>query len=258
MDKLTHQGSWSANSTLNWYPTDTQELYEKNLKNPEKKQQLEQFGWSDTGITYVNNSHGFRTSEFEPIEHFITIGCSFTYGVGLPQQCTWPVILSQHVGIPVYNLGMAGASTDTCYRVIKHYVPLLRPKFVVMLEPEPTRMEIFVKDQPYIYRPHWADMTQTHDPYEFGQDHWIKHWYSNTENFDTLAKKNLDAIAHVCRTHNADFYLYSNKCTIVGAGSFLTQIGLSLARDLGHPGITFNQRLAMLINQDLKNKKTYE
>jgi len=252
MNKLKHHGSWAASTTLEWYPTDTQELYEQNLKDPEKKQQLEKFGWIDTDITYINNSHGFRAPEFELLENFITVGCSFTYGIGLPQQCAWPQILSQKIGIPVYNLGVPGGSLDTCYRVIKHYVPLLKPKFVVMLQPEITRLEIFIKNNPIIYSPKYLD------PHTFGQDNWIKHWYSYTENLDTLAQKNIDAIAYVCKAHSVDFYLYQDYYVYGGPKSFLKEIGLSIARDLKHPGTVFNQRLATLIDQDIKNNNTYE
>lgn len=246
MEKLIHHAS-TAPATSKWYPTDTEELYLRNLKIPEKRQQLETFGWIDTDIEYVNNSHGFRTDEFLTKDNFVTVGCSLTYGIGLPQKYTWASLLSEQLDLPVYNLGIPGSSGDTCYRVIKHYVPLLKPKFVVVCEPDISRLEIFISQQPYI---HLLNMPDLHG---FAKDQWFKFWYTSSNNSQIHAQKNLEAMAYVCQMAGSEFYYYTNNFYL----KLYSQVG-GFARDLQHPGIQFNRLFSDTVYNDIVNKCTYE
>lgn len=245
MEKLIHHGC-NAPTISKWYPSDTEELYLQNLKIPEKQQQLESFGWIDADIEYVNNSHGFRSDEFSLKDNFVTVGCSFTYGIGLPQSHIWPSRLSEKLDLPVYNLGVPGGSGDTCYRVVKHYVPLLKPKIVVVCEPPISRLEIFINQCPYIYVPTNPEV------YGYGKDQWIKHWYTSHENSQIHACKNLEAMAYICQLAGSEFYYYTSDfywLTYSPVGGF--------ARDLQHPGSEFNKVFADVIHNDIVNKRTY-
>ena len=253
MQKLKHHNSGWSDQCLDWFPTDTQELYEKNLQDPGRRGLLEQYGWIASDIKYQHNSHGFRTAEFDSRENFITVGCSHTYGVGMPQQQTWPELLSGMMDLTVYNLAVAGGSADTCYRVIKHYVQQLQPKFVAMLQPEPSRQEIFLQGQP------WIHMPNTPDVHKFNRSQWLKHWHSDSSNALTAAQKNIDAIFGVCKKHNIDFYLFeSSYVSGHGTNNFWRAVGPSLARDLQHPGREFHSRLATEFLTKISNKHTYE
>jgi hypothetical protein len=244
MDKLIHHNSsWCCNTTTKWFPLDTEELYIKNLNDPVAQKKLFEWGWIDAPITYVNNSHGFRTAEFEQKEHFITVGCSFTYGIGLPHDFVWPELLSKHIDLPVYNLAIAGSSIDTCYRVVEHYAPRLNPKFIAVLVPPKTRIEIFLDKEPYIHNPIYRDL------YGFGQDNWIKQWYASEINIDLLMQKNIQALAFICKKHNIDLYVYH-------ADDFSDRV--PLARDLMHPGKVWHEKIADTLCQSIENKNTYE
>lgn len=252
MEKLIHHNSQFITghpaSILDWFPTDTKQLYQKNLNNPEARQLLEKFGWIDAEISYVHNSHGFRTKEFTQTENFVTLGCSYTHGTGLPQHCVWPELLSNMVNIPVFNLGIAGGSLDTCYRVVKHYISFLKPKFVAMLAPDNTRMEIFLNHEVLVHMPGNPDF------YKFSKDDsWIKHWYTNEQNLTTLMQKNIDAIAWICKQNQTDFYLVDNDFVYSCYGN-----QLDLARDLMHPGKYFHETLAQTFFEKIQNKNVYE
>ena len=68
--------------SVNWYPTDTEELYKKNIKLPDHRQILFDNNWIDAEIIYQINSEGFRTPEFAPSKkRFMALGCSFTKGM---------------------------------------------------------------------------------------------------------------------------------------------------------------------------------
>lgn len=251
MEKLIHHATRLCGQTASWWPTDTKELYEKNLHDPQQRVLLEKFGWINTDIVYVNNSHGFRTVEFDRTENFIAVGCSFTYGIGLPQHSVWPELLSQQLNIPAYNLGIPGSSADTCYRVVKHYVPLLKPKFVVMLEPRRNRLEIFLDN----YQTHVYQSGKSHP---LDRDLWIKHWQTCEKNQAIQAEKNRDAMAHVCHRHGIDFYYYEEHY-YNDPEKFFPGIGLSLSRDLQHLGVSFNQHLADKMFKDITTQTdTYE
>jgi len=251
VEKLIHHNSQfiarHPAGTLDWFPTDSKELYQKNLNDPKARQLLERFGWIDADISYIHNSHGFRTREFTQTENFVTLGCSFTHGVGLPQHCIWPEILGRMVDIPVFNLGVAGGSLDTCYRVAKHYISLLQPKFVAMLAPNKDRMEILLDDEVYIHLPRYPDYSK------FSKyDSWLKHWYSNEQNSITSMQKNIDAIAWICKQNQTDFYVVNNSSV-----GLWCRNQLDLARDLQHPGKSFHETLAQTFFEKIQNNDVY-
>ena len=83
--------------TYDWYPPDTKKKFEES--NSEY--------WDEDSITYRVNSHGFRGDDLHPIksDSFIALGCSFTFGVGVTADQTWPSVLSKSLDMHGYNLG---------------------------------------------------------------------------------------------------------------------------------------------------------
>ena len=219
------------------------ELFEKNLQNPQRKFWLKKHGWLDKKITYNLNNYGFRTSEFAETENFIALGCSFTFGVGLPEEEIWTSLLSNQLNLPNWNLGVPGSSSDTSYRLAKYFIPMLRPKFVVMLEPPSNRFEVCYGKSPNIF-------TGTQD-YEKDDRYFLKTWFFYDENSYLRAEKNKQAIAYLCNRYNTDFYCYdSNSLTQYNDKSF--------ARDLQHPGTEAHEKFVNQVYQDIINKRTYD
>ena len=74
--------------------------------------------WAADSFTYKYNSYGFRSREFDLDEMnpvILTLGCSHTVGVGVPQYDNWPEQFG-HNYFPnhsVWNAGLGGASADT-------------------------------------------------------------------------------------------------------------------------------------------------
>ena len=60
-------------------------------------------------IEYMQNSYGFRTPEFNN-QGLMALGCSYTYGIGLPEEYRWPDLLSKEIGMECVNLGLSGDS----------------------------------------------------------------------------------------------------------------------------------------------------
>jgi hypothetical protein len=133
-------GTYPAGQEM-WFSltdTDTKENYEKN-PSP---------NWGEKSLSYKYNNQGFRSREFliqtdTPI--LLTLGCSHTVGVGIPQEDNWPEQLgskyfSNHV---VYNAGLGGASADTVARLATNLIPILKPDIVAILWPSLNRFETY-------------------------------------------------------------------------------------------------------------------
>src|SRR5210317_1609952 len=98
------------NQTLEWIPSDTQQNYKENCQDPTVKEYIKQW---DNKLTYVLNSHGFRTSEIEEDnQSLVALGCSHTFGVGLSDNQVYCRLLADKLGCRLFNLGVPGGATD--------------------------------------------------------------------------------------------------------------------------------------------------
>lgn len=236
-----HSNSQYKNTQLAWAATDTLEGYNKNLQSSRQRYLLETFGWIDSVIDYEYNSHGFRTPEFDDRENFISLGCSFTEGVGLPIEKTWHHQLETMLGLPGWNLGVSGAGLDTCYRLARYYISLLKPKFVVLLEPYYNRFELHCNDPlPWIINPansgFWSD------------NHYVKSWVADSTNMEIAAEKNIYAIKYICQQLNIKLYHYEPDVF----PNSVPKEQYDLARDLLHPGAKVNLEFAKNVYNDIK------
>ena len=109
---ITHwpvvHASMSANTQLKFYGTDSQDRFEENLKNLESD-----WIYRSKAVTYNFNNVGLRMNkniqEVDP-KYFVAFGCSQTLGVGVALEDTWPMILSQDLGIDYINSAVVGSS----------------------------------------------------------------------------------------------------------------------------------------------------
>jgi len=227
-----HSNSSLANQEIDWYGTDLEKLYQKNLiKN---RSQLEQYNWIDRPITYKFNSHGFRADEFDsPSSNVVFLGCSHTLGVGLPVESTWPYIVSSKLKLKNYNLGVGGSSNDTAFRLAYYLIKKLQPALVIFLSTERTRSELHI------------DEDQTYDlsvwPIGFPMlDNFTKNWHSNDTNSNMNYFKNILAIKQLCNEHNIK-YVQEEVVSIRAVDK---------ARDLQHHGEKTNLGIAsMFLNK---------
>ena len=86
-------------------------------------------------------------------ESFMVMGCSHTVGVGVNKEDSYPMQLSKHYGIPVYNLAISNGNIDVCrlnfYKLIESQIfgKFNFPKFLVMQWPNPIRKIIWKSKQ---------------------------------------------------------------------------------------------------------------
>lgn len=90
-------------------------------------------------IKYQFNDYGYRSSfnyeELLDSKKIVCIGCSFTEGVGLFEEETWPYLLSKKIGLPYINLGLAGGSQGYVMWQIMNVLQNIQSNDIFVLSP---------------------------------------------------------------------------------------------------------------------------
>lgn len=101
-----------------------------------------------SGVEYRLNSLGFRSDEFKETheaKHVLFLGCSVTYGTGVPIDQTWSKLLykefSKHEKLSGYfNLSYPGAaSTEIIFNAMKYIKKFGAPQEIYFMIPEVMR-----------------------------------------------------------------------------------------------------------------------
>lgn len=97
---------------------------------------------------YKRNSFGFRSIEFHEDTELVVLGCSHTYGVGMPLEYTWPSFVCDIAGIKdCVNLGKPGASIFFEVRLLANYINKYGPPKIVLANfPDLNRYEMVDDD----------------------------------------------------------------------------------------------------------------
>ena len=194
-------------------------------------------------VSYKINAQGFRGEDFNNVE-LITLGCSMTFGVGLNQERIWPSIVSNSLSLSLANISKPSGSPDTCFRFASYWVPKLKPKYLVYLQPPPGRFEI-LKSKTFSRERDPGIFTvdaykQTRDYYEI-----YRSWLSNDLNNELSYNKNYLAIKQLCYENNIHFLYYS-------AIDYDKTNPLDCARDGIHPGIRPSEVFAQKVINDIR------
>lgn len=225
--------SADRDGVFKWWSTDSQENYLNNiLVHPQVMEH-----WKAFDITYSINPYGFRSPNFElDTDCIVSLGCSHTFGVGLPVEKTFTQIVADHFGLINYNLGVEGGSPDTCYRLGSHWIPKLKPKFVVYRPPSKHRFEIKMQGNGEVFwhrfLPSGKDNVVVAQS-NFGS--YYEQYLDNDSNSDLNYQKNLDALANVCSDSGATLVVLEDDDWTPTDGI------MSRARDLQHGGVEQNK-----------------
>lgn len=242
-----HPGIHVANTVSEWMPTDTKESFEKLCKTPEYLEYFRQQGWLEPGaITYKINRHGFRCDDFDERDCMLALGCSFTIGIGLPVESTWPQLVGKQLGLVAYTMAWGGSSNDSCFRLAEYWIPELLPKAVFMLSPPPSRFELIrASGFPPIetYMPNSESNSATE------VDSFLKHWHTMEENSRLNQKKNKLAIRALCAEYDIPCFIYDAFDHMA-----MSREEIGYARDRMHGGPGGHKRLADRMLDDWSKK----
>jgi len=237
--EFLHIGKQYANQTLDWLPTDTEENYLNNCRRPEYVEYIKHNGWdSPDAITYRINSLGFRGPEInfdQPC--LLAVGCSYTVGIGLPEQDVWPWLVGEKLNLPVVNLSWGGYSADTCFRLAEYFLPKLKVALCVMVAPPPDRIEIIESTDSFeIFSPQ-TNMSSG--------DAYLKHWMLESENSRLNTLKNKLGVKMLCSQLSVPCLTYD---AFKHFSKSREEVGY--ARDYMHAGPVGHQMLADDIIKD--------
>jgi hypothetical protein len=229
-------GPHSCAVTKYWMePNDLEHHWLQNQQEPSRWEYLKQQGWLDSqAIEYILNRHGFRGDDFTESVDAVALGCSYTFGHALPQHLIWTWKVSQTLGIKIANLGMNGAGISSCFRVLKYWLPTLRPKWILLLAPHLNRLEVVVSQRDdrmhtEMYLPRF-----TQEPERFLRDYWFTDYNGLLER-----ERSILAMRYLAVEYRADIIMMS----VEQAEQHLWGLN-DLARDFEHPGPRFQQRVA--------------
>jgi hypothetical protein len=97
----------------------------------------------DSNTEYRTNNFGFRDQNWRKASEIIAVGCSNTYGIGIPSEWTWPKILEKMTENTVNNLSKPGASiNDLVLQLFAYFKKFGHPKIILCLFPDPFRIKI--------------------------------------------------------------------------------------------------------------------
>lgn len=226
-----------------WAPPDTRELWQENIKDQEILEYFRSHGWHhEHGIEYRLNHWGFRGDEFtDGANSLVALGCSFTMGIGLREEQTWPWMVAAELRVPCYNLGWGGGSADRCFRLAEFWLPRLRPRLCVMLSPPSRRLELIINDE----------MVEAENigPSQ-AQDRYSKTWMTVDENQRINLLKNQLAIRALADHLEIPILIYSND-EITSRSAHLVIGAQGRARDLQHAGPDTHRSFADHVLEDI-------
>jgi hypothetical protein len=200
-----HPSHWIG-TVQQWWPTDTQERYEHLMEDLEYQAYVKEQGWDKpNAITYCINKQGYRDEtelgEFVPTDNnLLALGCSFTMGIGLPYSDIWPTMIANKLALRACNFGWGGASSDRCFRLAEYWIPYLKPKLVILLNPPRGRTEIVIDEKTGEAQDIWPGNDEL--------DAHIKKWLLVDENSRLNNLKNKLAIQALCQNLNIPYMAY--------------------------------------------------
>jgi hypothetical protein len=145
-----------------------------------------------------------------------------------------------------YNLAWGGTSADTCFMLAEYWLPVLRPKLVVMASPPKHRFDLITEK-----------FEHNHDTYlpssEIGgadQDGFVKTWFLNDRNADLNNARNRLAVEGLCARLNI-------RCLTYDAHNWFAKSReeVEYARDRMHAGPLGHKKFAERIINDFATTK---
>ena len=100
----------------------------------------------DESTEYSLNNFGYRGSDWTESANILAVGCSNTYGLGVPVNGTWPKILEDIAGKTVHNLSRPGISIqELVFQIFAYFKTFGNPDTLICFFPDPYRMQVPVK-----------------------------------------------------------------------------------------------------------------
>ena len=234
--------------------------YKYSLKERINKTYTKSGGDNTGKCRYSYNELGFRGDSITKDGFKImSIGCSFTEGIGVNDTETWPYNFTSLIPNGVnMNFGTSGRSNDFISRCLLTYYNLIKPDLVLIMYTNPQRKEIYTKDngvEPFMPTSSWGWMELTEEGREM------------QNNLVLLQNENADFINWYKNHLLIKYFLETKKCNWLWNGMFgipkdYNEVNrfdgdyenhLDKGVDGGHPGPKHNYQYSIRLFEHIKN-----
>lgn len=118
---------------------DSEELYSQNLKTQESD-----WYYRSNPITYHYNEFGHRSPSVDSIKdsnYILFAGCSFTEGVGLTLENTYPYLIAEQLGCSYYNIALGSTGIDALLHNVMMWLTTCshKPAAIIIQWPDRSR-----------------------------------------------------------------------------------------------------------------------
>jgi hypothetical protein len=189
-------------------------------------------------IVYKFNSMGYRTDETFRGDEILAIGDSFTLGLGVNVEDTWPAQLSKLLNYPVLNFSLNGASNDWIARRSTELLDFFKPKALVVHYTFSHRRE-----RPFL---DWHDDERTECEPIYTDEQNLTNW---RENFEKINKLEVPVV------HSFIPNWHTSLVCDSGTNVLMPTMQVDYARDRFHYGPTTHSQLAEQIADIILNTK---
>lgn len=231
---LLGQGDrWHRKKVCDWFPRDLP----VNLESCSKEHQDY---WNARPFKYYLNDWGHRCGEIDvnADNNILFLGCSLTFGIGLPKEETWPYLVSKELGMREVNLAVPGGGLDSAFRLYNAWQYEIKAPITILMIPPGKRIEFEDKDK-YIRYGHWS-------PGIIGNkdvDDFILKYKFEDKPYNTIHDKNIAAIKWIANDTNSLLHIVDSTTAM---SDFNIEVGpwiehFPAARDGQHPGPAWNK-----------------
>lgn len=233
-----------ASGTLNYIGIDHPDYWEYHWKQILKKYPNAFHDDTKEQINYKLNAHGYRCKEFDNINwnNFVLfLGCSNTFGQGVPENYLASSLLEKHLNIDCVNLGVPGGSNILISDIALHLVERkVLPKLVVVGWTTHNRIYDIVNNQIEnlgIWSTSWysSKINLCKDFY--------KQWMLNDERTVYQSKLAQRQIRHYFKDVKILEYTYQNDIAVTMNCMYIDNDKNSRARDGYHESYKYHEEI---------------
>jgi hypothetical protein len=229
----------------------------------------------DGTIIYDMNEHGYRSNELSSKTDYniLTLGCSWTMGIGVKNELIWPTLLSNKIGKgTLFNYGNYGVSTSFIAKTLHKFVSSqFTPNAVFIMWPGFSRRDYLKEDGAFKkvggFRPAksndivWKNddedtlFIQLRNDYQDLMIFWEAYTF-----VEAIAKLHNIKVYHTIAGYYYDIFkeLQPHLKSTLDYNTFFEPINCykndSMGRDLEHPGEKWHMEFANSFYEFVKDK----
>jgi len=210
-DSLTGDDAWNRSVYINNYLKNT--LGNSNI-NKTRLGHNASGTVVDVKTEYITNNFGFRDSFWEGPSDILAVGCSNTYGIGVPKNGTWPSILGKFLDKDIRNLSLPGISIqELVFQVFEYCKRFENPKTIICLFPDPFRMVVpTIKDFLVVSNDNPKNGIET---VQLNNKNEVKEYMKKPYNYNDFLIKEFALFFSIKAIHMLEQYCNSNNIELI-------------------------------------------